>query len=376
MLNNPLAFSSDNNNNPSGYPPPQHQQQQQLHQQQQFSYANQFMPHRQTAPQYATAFSVDSTNNSVNSTSGSFLTAANTIVFNNSAGGGGGGSTGENYSYNGYNSVSSNSSFIKLYDHPGLNNSPAATFGSSEAPRPFNSHHHQQQQPSSSPSLAKLLERNSFSNTLLEMQKNQSTMEDLDFEINYTGPKKQHQQQSTTLNEQRLQDQHKQPSKRQRNSSTSHAVFKDDDNLFEEDDISIDSEFNYDEATSVNADAFMNEMSNDSTADFNNSNTSYRHQSTNARNTSNSNNNHNQSVRFLLENPLRFSKTMPIEQNTFKSDLNNNNVFNSNKSGDATGESETNGTGSKNANKFANQNSVSSSHSPTTLAGLVFFLLD
>jgi hypothetical protein len=352
MLNNLLTFANSNINPANNFPQQNHQQ----------HYTNQLMQQQQQQKDAANSFvaySIESNNNSVNSNSASFLTAANTIVFNPSVsggGGGGGGSTSEDYSYNGYanNSLSSNnSSFVKLYNQPGVHySSPSfgSVGGASRPPNSFtNESNNQQQHQQNSPSLAKLLERNSFSNTLLAMQKNQSNMEELDFDINYSVSNKPGDQQK------QLEHQQRQPAKKQRNNSMGHALFKDDENLFEEDeDISIDSEFNYGDA---NGETFMNEMSNDAS--------SVNFFSKNSNQNGFNQNYTNQGVRFLLENPLRFSKTMPIEQNAFKTDLNNNQT--SAAKNDMTG-------GVSDLSKFANQNSVNSSHSPNTLAGYAFIV--
>ena len=285
------------------------------------------------------AYSIDSVNNSVNSTS--FLTAANTIVFKNSSNAGSSAGACNN-------SVNSNSSFVKLYSQPGLNNSPIFGGGGSSNPR-SNSLHNGKAQKNNSPLLSNFLEKNSFSNTLLEIQQNQVKMDDLDFDLNYNSNK-------TALEE----------PKKKKSSSIGQPLFRDDENLFDEDDISIDSEFPCDDN---NTEQFMNDMSEDG------SNQVKQQQPT--------------TVRFLLENRLRMTnfqtKTMPIDQSGsgIKTDLNNNNNSNINKLGtyETINSAKNNNIGNilqtnaesqqhEKMSKFANQDSVNSSlHSPPNLSG-------
>lgn len=263
--------------------------------------------------------SVESLNNqSVNSTSTSFLAAANTIVFNGSQNSVGNEfDSGASSSYGGIgpassylinnNSVSSNSSFIQLYTHPNTN---------SPVYRDTNQHHNQQ-----SPTLAKLLEQRatSFSNTLIQVQNDQAKLNDLDFELNLMNNN------SGDNNGSKSGSKSKTPAAAVANRSHF------DENLFDEDDISIDSEYNYDDNST--SEQFMNELTTND-IEINTDLPPPKHH-----------------IRFLLENPVKIgpSKTVPIDNQRI--DMNNNNAI-ANKNGE------------KDQIKYANQNSVT--YSPPT----------
>ena len=265
----------------------------------------------QTMQQQRGGFSIDnSANNSVASNSTSFLAAANTLVFNNSSN--------ASSSIGGLveNSLSSNSSFIQVYGQQQHLNSPA---------------NQSKSQPNQS--ISKLLERNSFSNALMEIQKNQSNIDNLDFDLNM------------------FEQAHNRNSRK--SSNIGQALFNDDENLFDPDELSLEEDFS--SLDDSNTDQFLNDMSNDSSS---------MDQHTQPQ----------QTVRFLLENPVKFhkksspTKNMPI-------DLNNNNTNSANNNSNLVSnedKSKSQSASGMASGKFANPNSVNSSHSPSNLAGFSY----
>jgi hypothetical protein len=152
-----------------------------------------------------------------------------------------------------------------------------------------------------------------------------------------------------------------------------HALFqfRDDENFFHEDETEEDDDQNNDDEEisieeipnedSMSDEPFMNDLLIDQGKDKKQQQQQQQPQS----------------IRFLLENPVRFTKTMPItgqqqQQNVAtgqqkKLDFNNNTNNNMNKNDLINVEAINSGDGNKVI--YANQNSLNSAQSPPTLAG-------